>query len=128
MQKEYRQAGIELLLLGSEEFLDGEASMSSVVMGTLNRHSDSFTKLNLQPNYITALTFYSLKRLVQYNLSLADHSNGLIFHEDFLVHPEKLIWLLGADLADNQSLEAPTTASHKQQTFGYDFLQTVKPL
>ena len=106
----------------AKKFLDGDASMSSSVIRTLNQHAENFTKLNLQPNYITALMFYSLNRVVPYNLSLADNSSGLIFMEDFLAHPEKLLDALGVDLTDGQCIEAPKTVSHTQKLSGYDFL------
>ena len=122
-RKNTNKQALSCFYWAAKKFLDGEVSIGIVVAETLNRHSKSFTKLNLKPNYITALMFYSLERVVGYNLSLADHSSGLIFMEDFLAHPEKLIDLLGADQSDNQSLEAPKTVSHKQQMSGYDFLE-----
>ena len=121
-RKSTKKQALSCFYWAAKKFLGGEVSMSAVAIGTLNQHSDSFSKLNLQPNYITALMFYSLERVVRYNLSLADHSSGLIFMEDFLAHPENLLELLGAELSDNQSLSAPRTVSHRQQTSDYDFL------
>lgn len=121
-RKNTKKQALSCFYWAAKKFLNGEVGMSAVVIGTLHQHSDSFSKLNLRPNYITALMFYSLERVVSYNLSLAENSSGLIFMEDFLAHPEKLLELLGADLSDDQSLDVPRTVSHQQQMSGYDFL------
>ena len=121
-RKNTKKQAMSCFYWATKKFLDGDVGISAQVIGNLNQHSDSFSKVNLQPNYITALMFYSLERVVRYNLSLADHSSGLIFMEDFLAHPEKLLELVGAKLSKEQSLDAPKTVSHKQVMSGYDFL------
>lgn len=121
-RKSNKKQALSCFYWAAKKFLNGEVGMSAAVIGTLNQHSTSFSKLNLRPNYITALMFYSLERVVRYNLTLADHSSGLIFMEDFLAHPEKLFELLGAERSDNKSLDVPRTVSHQQQMSDYEFL------
>ena len=104
-----------------KKFLDGHVGMQGHVIQILEQHNQTFVRLRLPANYVSALMLYSLTRVVHFNIALAEHSLGLIFMEDFLVCPQSLLRLLG-EPTDGVKIEVPHTVSHKQLVANYDFL------
>ena len=61
-RKSIKKQALSCFYWAAKKFLNGEVGMNAVVIGTLHQHSASFSNLNLHPNYITALMFYSPER------------------------------------------------------------------
>ena len=71
---------------------------------------------------MNALMFYSLQRVVSFNLKLAENSEGLIFMEDFLSQPTEFISLFCPHPINNEKIAVPKTISHKNLSSQHEFL------
>ena len=104
------------------KFLYGDPHMGQQAFAVLRDQAKTFVKLNISPNYMNALMFYSLQRVVSFNLKLAENSEGLIFMEDFLSQPTEFISLFCPYPINNEKIAVPKTISHKNLSSQHEFL------
>ena len=96
--------------------------MGQQAFAVLNDQAKTFVKLNISPNYMSALMFYSLQRVASFNLKLAENSEGLIFMEDFLSQPAEFMNIFCPDPINNKNITVPKTISHKNLSSQHEFL------
>ena len=104
------------------KFLYGSPDIGQQAFAILQKHSNTLKQLHISPNYMSALMFYSLKRIVGFNLDLANNSEGLIFMEDFLAHPDEFLGLFGSTPIGGKKIEVPKTVSHRKKSSQHEFL------
>ena len=78
--------------------------MGEHMVRSLEQNAVSFKKLCFELNYINALMGYILLRLIPYNLALVDNTDCIVFMEDILEQPEKLVGLLGGHYKTRRDL------------------------